>query len=276
MLSVDVFEWAVQIVSDPIGAQTARRSLALLRMLARSGRPLTISDFAAGIGANRSAVYRLVRMLQAEEFLARDPEGRSYMVGNGLVAFASMIMRGVSLRKLAMPMMQRLSKVYGETVSLHVLSGRERVCVEVIDSTFPIRWVVPLGEALPVHSGTSGKVMLAFLSDVDLAAALTVASTAGEDVSRIRKLLREAHEKGYLMTIGDRHPGVAGLSAAVFNSHGVAGALTVSGPAERWTLKAMRSAAHEVKSEADLLSTMLGGHLPAEVRLPLGNKRRAS
>ena len=276
MLRFDVFEAAVQIVSYPIGAQTARRSLALLRVLARSNRPLTISDFAEGIGANRSAVYRLVRMLQAEDFVTRDPEGRSYMVGNGLVAFAAMVMQGVSLRRLAMPMMQRLSDAYGETVSLHVLSGLERVCVEVIDSTFPIRWVVPLGETLPVHAGTSGKVMLAFLSDADIAAALKLAGAAGENLARIRTLLRQAHEQGYLMTIGDRHPGVAGLSAAVFDSHGLAGALTVSGPSERWTLRAMRNAASRVKSEADSLSTMLGGAVLAERRPQIGNKRRAS
>jgi DNA-binding IclR family transcriptional regulator len=244
------------------GTQTAGRALSLLEAVVRSEGPVSISQLQRITGFNKSVVYRLMRELRQHDFVVRDESGRRYRVGSGTVALAALVLRGVNIRSAAHPVMVRLAEITSETVSLHVQHRHQRVCVNVVESHLPVKRAVPLGELLPLYAGPSGKAMLAFLDPAEIEQILREAAEAGGDIVQIRRQLEMARTDGYLALVGDRIPDVSGLTVPVFDMGGVAGALTVSGPAARFARKQMKRVAPLVASEAAALSRSLGAAPP--------------
>jgi DNA-binding IclR family transcriptional regulator len=101
-------------------------------------------------------------------------------------------------------------------------------------------------------------VILAYLPDDERSEILADAVHAGEIRKRILDHLALVRGQGYLAVVGERTQGVGALSVPIFDSSGVAAALTVSGPATRWGQEAMEDQAPLVKRECWGISAALG------------------
>ena len=247
------------------GAQTADRAIQVLLTVADSDEPLGLSEISRRTGFNASATYRLVGALMRHSLLARDDDRRSYGPGGGLVALAAAVMSRVSVPQASIPAMERLRALTSETVSLYVRDDRHRICVAVVEGLHPMRWVVPVGDRQPLSVGLTGKVILAFLPEAEIAAVLDSAGRDGVYRARIASQLERVREAGFLAEVGDRMAGVGGLSVPVFDASGVAAALTISGPADRFTRDVAEQAAPAVVDEGAAISAALGA-APAAAR----------
>lgn len=240
------------------GAQTADRAIEVLLTVAESEEPLSLTEISRRTGFNASATYRLVGALTRHDLLARGGSGRSYGIGGGLVALAAGVMKRLSVPEVSMPAMEHLRSLTSETVSLYVRDRRHRICVAVLEGLHPMRWVVPVGDRQPLFVGLTGKAILAFLPPSEAAAVLDAAEENGADRARIESQLKRVRETGFLAESGDRMAGVGGLSVPVFDASGVAAALTISGPGDRFTRAVAEHAAPDVIAEAATISTALG------------------
>jgi DNA-binding IclR family transcriptional regulator len=245
------------------GAQTARRAIRVLRVITDSDEPLGLTEVARRAGLNKPGAHRLLLALAAEGIVERAPGGRRYAVGGGLVALSAMVLRRVELRRLARPAMERLTAETSETVSLYVRHELDRVCVEVVEGPCPVRWVIPVGDSQPLHVGLTGRVILAFLPDADVAAALAGVARS-VDRTALHDHLARVREQGYLAEPGQRVPEVNGVSAPIFDGSGVVAALTISGPADRFAPAVARAAGPDLLRETRRLSMSLGA--PARPR----------
>jgi len=240
------------------GAQTATRALELLELFSGSSHPLSLAEIVQATDLNRSAAYRLIRALEGRRMIAREPNGRRYEVGAGLIAMSAMVLDRVNIRRVGRPFVDKIASATWETVTVHVRNGRQRVCVDVAEGRHQIRRVVPLGETLPLYAGPTGKAILAFISPAELDELLAWAADEQQDVRSLRSTLRRIRQAGYLAAVGDRQEGVAGLSVPLFDSTGVIGALTVSGPSARWNMTAMQGAVELVRAECETWSRAMG------------------
>ncbi len=224
---------------------------------------MALAELGNASGLNKATTYRLVQSLVKYSMLEREPDGRRYTVGPGLIALSATVIQRVNIRESARPILERIAVETSETVSLHIRHLRHRVCIDSIESNLPVRRVVPLGETLPLYAGTTSKVMLAFLPEDEISDVLSWAGSEGWDTKPISIRLVEAREAGYLCAVGDRTAGVGGLSAPVFSAAGVTGAITVSGPGDRFDVPAMQAAAPFLRDACAELSSALG-HLGAQ------------
>lgn len=245
------------------GAQTAERAIEVLLLVAGSEEPLSLSEISRRSGYNVSATYRLVQALTKHALLARDPGRRVYVAGGGLVALAATVMKRLNVPEVATPSMERLRSLTAETVSLYVRDGRRRICVAVVEGLHPMRWVVAVGDVQPLYVGLTGKAILAFLPPAEVDDLLAAAAGAGLDPVRIESQLAHVRAAGFLAGLGDRVAGVGGVSAPVFDASGVAAALTISGPSDRFTAVVAEQAAAAVVDEAAAISAALGA-VPAQ------------
>lgn len=240
------------------GAQTLARGLSILKFLVAQAEPQRPSQIASGLQLERSAVYRLLRELESGSFVAREPDSGRYIVGTGLIALSALVIRQVDLRRTARPFMEQLSRATNETVSLHLRQGLNRVCVDVIPSRQMVAHLVEIGETVPLYSGPSGKAILAFLEPTEAAAIVEGGCRTLEERDALLAVLEDIRHKGYVASVGDRSPVVAGLSAPVFGFEGVRGSLTVTGPSSRWDAAAMEAAAPLIVKVSRELSASLG------------------
>jgi len=240
------------------GAQTADRVLRLLLAVARSDKPLRITDLSRETGFDRAAVHRLIQPLLKYGFVTREPHGKEYVLGPGLLGVWALGMGKLSLRGHARPILERIAAETSETVSLHIRDDLHRVCIDSVDGTHPVRRIIPIGMRVPLYAGPTGKTFLAWSQPALVEAALSAAEADGHDRRAIERDLEEAVAKGYLVRVGDRIPDVGGLSVPVFDGGGILAVVTTSGPAARFGESEMEAVAPFVVRECEELSTVLG------------------
>jgi DNA-binding IclR family transcriptional regulator len=255
------------------GAQTFARGLNVLKLLADEDGPVGLSDVARRLGIHKNAAYRLFNELEAQGLVRREDGGRRYVVGVELIALAAKLMRKVNLRGVASPAMERIRDLTGETVALHIRQGDNRVCVDVLIGTHQISRMVQVGETLPLFSGPTGKVQLAYLQPSYVEAMLRRAAEAGHDVETIRRQLAGIRALGYMASVGDRTAGIGGLSAPIFDAGGVVGSITVSGPGDRLTNVKMDQVAPPLVYECQQISAAMGYAVPIEPPGVAGQER---
>jgi DNA-binding IclR family transcriptional regulator len=239
--------------------QTADRAFAVVEQVARAGRPCGLTDIASASGLDKSTASRMLAFLDARGLLERDATSKRYTVGPALMSLAAVVIGSAGLPGAAQPHLDRLRDDSGETASLHLRSGHERVCVAGAASRAVLQRVLTVGEPVPLWSGPTSKMILACLEPGDRADMLAVAQAAGVGVATLARELDRARRRGFVVAVGDRTPGVGAVSVPVIGPGGVVGALTVAGPAERWTRKRMGAFAPHLVATAARLSAELGG-----------------
>jgi DNA-binding IclR family transcriptional regulator len=246
------------VSNNGTGAQTVDRALAALSIIVSEGRLLSLEDIMGRLGTSKSAAYRLLRSLEAAGYIARDRDAGGYGLASHFLSLSVIAASRIDVRRAARPAMERIVSRFGETASLHVRSSERRVCVDVVEGTHPIRRVIPIGENLPLYAGETARALMSGLSAVELNEILRAAAIAGLDERKIRSDLVRVREEGLFIGIGVRTPGVGSLSLPIEGAMGIAGALTVSGPANRWTVSAMRRAAPFILNEVRGISQAIG------------------
>lgn len=246
-------------------SQAAGKTLDLLVAVVRSTRPRGLIELATETGIDKSTSARLLSLLVERGFLARDEETRRFEIGPETLGLLASIGSRMDVRSVAANHLPRLRDVAGETVSLHLRLGRQRVCVDGAESEHPVRRVVPIGESLPLHAGPSGKVMLAFLPDAEQRLILAAAGEAGADLSALRAQLQTFADQRFAMTVSDRTQGVRAVSAAVFGARGVAASITIAGPSDRWSEATATGCVPTLLDAARTVTAALGGRIPERV-----------
>jgi DNA-binding IclR family transcriptional regulator len=164
------------------------------------------------------------------------------------------------LSVVLLPGMERLRDELGETVSLYVRDGNERVRIQAVQSAQAIRRVAPVGARMPLSVGASSKVLLAFAGESVRKEALDdPAWPASVDRDAFVRQLDEIRAIGYATSFEEREPGAAAVSAPIFSRSGkLVAALAVSGPSNRLTPDEMRRHAPAIMQAAQRMGRLLG------------------
>lgn len=132
-----------------------------------------------------------------------------------------------------------------------------------IDSPRLLRAHTPMGGRVPLHTGSTGKALLAYLPDWQIAKVaenlkgytpytITSPSKLREELARIRT-------KGYATSVGEWEESISGVAAPVFGRDGhVVASLGVTGPVERLDLKRLEKLGPSVAKVALELSKEVG------------------
>jgi IclR family acetate operon transcriptional repressor len=243
-------------------SQTAERSFRLVECVARAERPCGLVELASLAHLDKSTAARLLANLEERGLLRRDQASRRYSVGPVLVSLGAIVTRKADLPRIARPHLDSLRDESEETVSLHIRAGDERVCVAGAESRHVVQRVLAIGEPVALWEGPTGKVILAFLTGEDRAAVLRRAQAAGFSAHALAEPLSSAARDGWIISVGDRTPGVGALSAPLFEAAGVVGSITVAGPVERWSREKMTPFAGRLRAAAAEISGELGGRVP--------------
>ena len=246
-------------------SQTAERAFQVVEHVARAPAPCGLAEVALASGLDKSTAARMLAYLERRTLVQRDLDSKRYSVGPGLVSLAAVVIGGSGLPNAAQPHLEQLRDECGETLSLHVRSGHERVCVAGAESPAVLRRVLTIGEPVALWTGPTGKTILAFLPAREQADVLALArARLGDDAAAdsLVKTLKALARRGHLVAIGDRTPGVGAVSVPVYGPGGVVAAVTAAGPAQRWTAASMRAFVPRLSQAAREISAKLGGAGP--------------
>lgn len=196
------------------GVAALDRAISILNAFTAADRSLSLAEIAARTGLYKSTILRLAGSLLRGQLLERLEDGR-YRVGPAAFRLGAIYQRSFVAMDVLLPVMRELSEQSWESVAFYVRSGDMRTCLCRIESKHPIRYMVHEGDVLPLLAGSGGRVLAAF---------------SGAEGAPYETIRRTYH----YMSLGDRDPETAGISAPVFGPGRVLiGALTLAGPRSR-------------------------------------------
>ena len=241
------------------------RTVSILDSFTLDQPSLGVREVARKTGLSTSTVGRLMSAMKHMGILNQDAESSAYMMGSKVLAGAGIYTVTCDVRTLALPIMVRLQEKTRETISLYILEGNERVCVERLESPETVRIVARVGRRIPLYAGSAGKVFLAFLpparrdellESIELKpmTRLTIA-----DKNELKENLEKIYRQGYAVSKGEWILDAAGVAAPIFDQIGrVTAALAISGPAQRFIDNKIKEMAALVKEGAAEISAELG------------------
>lgn len=224
-----------------------------------SGTDLAMTEIAERTQLHKSTVHRLLATLEAKGFIVRDPATERYRLGLRVWELSAHLSTSDEPSAVCLPEMERLRDTLGETISLYLRDGYERIRIQAVQSDQAIRRVAPVGVRLPLYVGASSKVLIAFSEPAEQAEIMaSLAWPPSIDQDGFRAQLDEIYRMGYAISVEEREPGAAAVSAPVFGRSGkCVAALSVSGPSSRLTRSRLHGHAPDILEAARRMGTML-------------------
>lgn len=148
--------------ADPLTVRALARGLSILTLYDVDHREWTIDEIAARTGLLRMTAYRMVRTLEAAEFLVRDTTTNQYHLGPAAITMAYVAEDHSEFVEHARPFLEELLETTGESVTLAVPVDGVPVCVSIIDSSRPFQRQVAPGRIIGDLASVHGKIFTAF------------------------------------------------------------------------------------------------------------------
>lgn len=238
----------VQSIRVPGQVQSAARVVQAIELVARLGEA-KLGEVAAELGIHKSNALRLLETLRSLGWIVVDEHRACYRVGPALIGIGQAAAGSIYLDDL-LRTAGILRDNTGETVHIAVPHEERMLIVARAESRHALRVSCQVGSQDPLYNSALGKAYLAALPDEQLDALLprlsyerctenTITSPAA-----LRRDIELTRARGFAINNGEARPGVKCMGFAVHVGGAVPiAALSITGPAERWTVDAMEKAA---------------------------------
>ncbi|MCB5908918.1 IclR family transcriptional regulator [Streptomyces pinistramenti] len=229
-------------------------------------QPVGVAELARTLGIPKSTVQRALLTLQTAGWL-RPADGGG---ATRWILTTKPLLMGrhgsgeLGLRDVAVPVMEELRRQSDETVHLAVPEGGKVVLIERLETSQPVRIILPLGKDLPLHASANGKAVLAASApDVierHLAEELPqFTGTTITDLGRLRAELAAVRERGYATNDGEWRTDVSAVAAAVVvGPGGPVASISVNVPTSRVTSDSRAAHGEMVREAAAKVGAALG------------------
>lgn len=259
--------------NDPQQVKSLARGLHILLALAEHPHGLALADLARAVDLAPSTVHRLLQTLQQLRFVRESIDGL-WQVGVASFEMGSAFFVARDWVGDLHPALVRLAGL-GETANLGTLDGSEVIFVSQVECTEVMRMVAPLGSRAPAWASGVGKALLAAMSEAQRRAQLpqelgpAFTDSTLTDWASLEADLAHARQRGYVLDLEERNPGLRCVAAPVFDEFGQARiAISLSGPVARMNDERVVELGREVAQTAYEFTLNLGGRWPSDWTKP--------
>jgi DNA-binding IclR family transcriptional regulator len=243
--------------------QSVDRALLVMEILATLGQA-GVTEIAEQLGVHKSTVSRIISVLEARGYVEQLSERGKYRLGFAIARLARSTSGQLDLVRQSQAACDALALESGETTNLAVLDGDRIVNVAEAIGPAGVALRTWIGQSCPAHATSSGKVLLAALSDGELRARLPVRLEAFTDATVAARTdleveLQTVRERGWAKVREELEVGLNAVAAPVYDSSAeVVAALSVSGPSYRLGEEAFEGIAKRTIAAAETISRRLG------------------
>lgn len=255
--------------SDQPVVEAVLRAMRLLDCFEPGEPELPLTAFVHRRGYSKTTTHRLLNTLTAAGWLERTADSRFRLTMRAFQT-GSVLVESLDIRRVAPPIMTRLSIESQQTIYLMVPAGTHAVCLERMTQGARFRILdLDVGGSLPLNVGGAPRALLAY--DEDLLPALLRAGLTGRtpasltDEQDLTADLARIRDRGYSISDEDSTGGVAALGAPVFDGREqVTAALSLGGlrddilPPRKPHVDALIRAAHDISERLGSRQTIAG------------------
>ena len=213
----------------PYSAPALEKGLDIIELLSTRDIGLGQSEIARQLGRSVGEIFRMLMVLQERGYVAQDPVSDRYLLTTFIFEIAHRIPKIGRLTAFAVPLMRSLVKCINQSTHLAITSDESVLVVVQVDSPGYNTMAVRLGAKIDLWRASSGRVILAFLPEEELARFFdTVPLPADTSQVQLRTELATIRSTGYEVRDSFLIKGVINISVPVMDHSGHAtAALTV-------------------------------------------------
>lgn len=218
------------------------KGLRLLSYFSAERPALSVKELVDLSGIPMPTVFRLTATLEGEGYLERTLDGK-VRPGTGVLALGFSALQGLDVVQTSAAIIRELAAATGETVNLGVLYHDQVLFVARIARNNSILAAdIRVGSTVPAVFSSIGKVILAHMSEADLAGRISDTSFDGtwgpravRTFDALRTQLSAARRDGYLVQRDEAIPGLSSIAAPIRQAGGtVAAAVNVAVPSAEY------------------------------------------
>jgi IclR family transcriptional regulator, acetate operon repressor len=139
------------------------KAVAILEAMATVRRPLGATEVGVLLGLPKPTAHRIVRMLESEGLLQREPGSRRFVPGARLVRLGLGVVAASMLSAPRHAILEALSQKIGETCNFGVMADSHVVYLDRVESAWPFGLRFEPGSCVPLHCTSMGKLFLSLM-----------------------------------------------------------------------------------------------------------------
>lgn len=219
--------------------ESVDNALKLLLLLGEQPE-IRLTEATRYLGVASSTAHRLLAMLAYRGFVRQDPVSKAYRPGPALTGVAFAIFGRLDIPRAATPMLRTVSEQLGETTHLGLLDGPGVRFVAAVEGPTAVRVASRLGRTMPAHCTSTGKVLLAQLTEPELGLLFPderLDHITGKSITtktKLREELSAIRDRGYATNREESEEGVASVAVPIpTRAPGLRLALNAAAPVHR-------------------------------------------
>jgi DNA-binding IclR family transcriptional regulator len=143
---------------------TIERVLDILDTVAASPKPLSATEINEVLNLPKATAHRLCAELEAQGYLLKRINGKSYQPGNRFYDVAVGVLANSRFSASRHAILTALSEKVGETCNIAYPDGLYMAYSDRVETTAPLRLQFSIGMRVPLYCTASGKLYLSTLS----------------------------------------------------------------------------------------------------------------
>jgi len=244
-------------------APILKKAIEVLKLIVREGRPLGTTDIARSLALSKSTTFGILRSLEEESILVKDPLSKKFSTGNALFELAKKIVRSPDVAVIARPFLELLTEAVDETVLLGIREEDEVRVVDILEAHKDFKISSQIGTRTELTAGVTGKI---FLSSMDNEEVLGVFERKGlhrytansiVDPDRYLEELEKTRAQGYAIDREEYLKGVTAVAALIYSGHFPIAAVWVVGFSSSMGDEKLPDLISLLKATAEQISTRL-------------------
>lgn len=242
-------------------APALEKGLDIIELLSGEEQGLALSEISRALGRSVGEIFRMLVVLNERGYVAQDPDTDRYVLTTLLFEIAHRTPLIKRLTALAGDQMRALARAVNQTVHLAVISKDAVLVVGQVDSPGDNILSVRLGARFDPWRASSGRVILAFTPEEDLAALVRRAPPPdGRSEADLRTELAAIRERGHEIRESFVLRGIVNISAPIIDHTGRAvAAMTVPHLKRYDDVVSFEACCEALLATAEGLSRRIGG-----------------
>ncbi len=233
------------------------KALTILEIITDQPQSIGLPDLTSRTGLPRQTLHRLLKQLEAEGLIVRDPSRVRFSIGPRLARLSMNALLSTNQDAPVRTILQSLVEDIHETCNLGVLDGMEFMYLERIETDWALRVSLQAGSRVPAHSSAGGKMLLANLPGPLRKRLLKAAPLNAftkftiTDPGQLEEHLQGIRELGYSLNNQETTIGIIGVAVPVLDQSGKSlAALACHAPSARVSPEEIIGHVHRLRQAA--------------------------
>ena len=240
------------------------KSIAILELLANNDQEYTVTEINQTLDIPKATAFMILQVMESHNLVSKNEDGR-YALGPKIYTLGMGYMTKMELKKIARPLMIKLSNETGFTVHLGRIVSNQVLFIDKVEQPSFIKFNTFVGMRNDIHCCALGKSISAHMEETEVDAIIKAiglgryTSNTITDYPELKAVLARIRETGYAIEDEEGEIGVRCVGSAIFDHEGkVVGAVSITALKSELTTDMFPFIGSKVNSTAQDISRALG------------------